>query len=261
MKSENHLTPAKLLGSNDLPAKWKDADVAIICFTPLPNAFRPYVEEVAQKRFFLHSPNDEVHLCRFNDIPFLLISEVYGFSVGATTVEELVHHGINQIIAVGFAGAFIDAPIGQPFIARETKSDLPLARHYGVEDFVSCEPDEELYELLNACIPEDSREWGHYSVWNGNSLYREAPELIGQMKNQGCDVVNMDTLSIYAATPVSARDAKRSVGFIYIGTVTDAMDAKTGEWKSDLIEAVNRESEHPHDKLVKFLVESVLPRL
>ena len=43
------------------------------------------------------------------------------------------------------------------------------------------------------------------------------------MKDQGCDVVNMDTLSIYAVTPVCAHDAHREVGCLYVGTVTDSV--------------------------------------
>ena len=255
----SHLTPEKLLGSNALPPEWAAAQVTFVCFTPFPNGFKKYVEEIAQERYFLHSPNAEVRLCRFEDIPFIVVSEVYGFAVGATTVEELVHHGIRHIIAVGYAGAFNGAPVGHPFVAKDTMSDLPLAAHYGVSEYVRCDPHDELYKLLNACIKDD--DWGHYSVWTGNSLYRETLQVVQHMREQGCDVVNMDTLSIYAVTPVCARNAQRDVGYIYVGTVTDSMGDETEEWKSDLIEAVKREAAHPHDKLVKFMVETVLPRL
>jgi hypothetical protein len=81
------------------------------------------------------------------------------------------------------------------------------------------------------------------------------------MKEQGCEVVNMDTLSIYAVTPVCAHDAQREVSCIYVGTVTDSMGNQSEEWSSDLIEAVNRETVHPHDGLINFMVEIVLPRL
>ena len=256
-----HLTPEKLLGADLLPPVWAAARVAFVCFTPFPNGLNPYVEEPARERYFLHTPNSEVRLCRYEDIPFIVVSEVYGFAVGATTVEELVHHGIRYIIAMGYVGAFNAAPVGQPFVATDTMSDLPLAAHYGVREYVRCAPTDELYELVSACIQDDSADWGHYSVWTGNSLYRESPQLVQHMRDQGCDVVNMDTLSIYAVTPVCAQDAKRDVGCIYVGTVTDSQQDKTEDWKSDLIEAVKREGAHPHDRLVRFLVETVLPGL
>ena len=253
-----HLTPKKLLGSVTLPPEWAAAQVAFVCFTPFPNGFKPYVKQTAQERYFLHSPNSEVRLCQFEDIPFLVISEVYGFAVGATTVEELVYYGIRYIFAVGYVGAFNGAPVGQPFIAKETMSDLPLAAHYGVREFVRCRPTEDLYQLVSSCIAD--QQWGEYVVWTGNRIYRESQPTIQQMKEQGCEVVNMDTLSSYAVTPVCARDAQRDVSCLYVGTVTDS-GSEAEELSSDLIEAVKRETVHPHDELVKFMVEILLPRL
>lgn len=82
---------------------------------------------------------------------------------------------------------------------------------------------------------------------------------------QVCDVVNMDTLPIYAVTPVCVCDAGRDVECIYVGTVTDSTgdgaDDADVDWESDLIEAVQREDVHPHDTLLTLLVERVLPAL
>ncbi len=264
--SSPHLTPAKLLGTNILPPDWAAAQVAFICFTPFPNGFKPYVKVVATERYFLHSPNAEVRLCRVADIPFIVVSEVYGFAVGATTVEELVHYGIKYIIGIGYVGAFNGAPVGQHFIAKDTMSDLPLAAHYGVSEFVHCQPTPEFYEPVTTCVQDETNEmnakpWGHYTVWNGNSLYRESTEIIQQMKARGCDVVNMDTLSVYAVTPICAKDTNREVSCVYVGTVTDSAESDDEAWDSDLIEAVKREAAHPHDHLVRFMVENVLPKL
>ena len=85
-------------------------------------------------------------------------------------------------------------------------SDLPLAAHYGVEAYERCEPTPALLDLLDVCLGVDKAAWGRYTVWNGNSLYRESARIVQQMKNRGCHVVNMDTLSIYTVTPV-CRDA------------------------------------------------------
>ena len=56
----SHLTPEKLLGSNVLPPEWAAAQVAFVCVTPFPNGLKKYVEEPAQERYFLHTPNSEV---------------------------------------------------------------------------------------------------------------------------------------------------------------------------------------------------------
>ena len=256
-----HLTPKKLLGTKLLPPVWDSAKVAFVCFTPFPNGLKKYVVELAHERYFLHTPNSEVRLCRFQDISFIVVSEVYGFAVGATTVEELVHHGIRNIIAMGYVGAFNGAPLGQPFIAKDTMSDLPLAAHYGIPEFVRCKPTGDLYQIVKSCVVKDLTKWGDYSVWTSNSLYRESPEIVQRMRDKHCDVVNMDTLSVYAVTPVCARDSKRGIGCIYVGTVTDSKEKDDVNWDSDLIKAVEREETHPHDKLVKFMVEIILPHL
>lgn len=258
MSSKPHLTPEKLFKNTKLPANWLAAKVAFICFTPLPNGFQKYIKEVSQERYFLHSPNSEVHLCESDGIPFIVLSEVYGFAVGTTTVEELVHYGVEYIIGIGYAGAFNGAQVGQRFIAKDTMSDLPIAMHYGVDVFEHSVVDAEFYKLLKLHIDDT---WGSYTVWNGNSLYREYSETIQEMTTKGCDVVNMDTLSVYAASKVCAEELKKDIHYIYVGTVTDSANTEGEDWDSDLIEAVEGQEQHPHDDLVKFMVEGVLPTI
>ncbi len=258
MSLKPHLTPKKLFGNNKLPNHWAEAKVAFICFTPLPTGFQSYIKEVAQERYFLHSPNAEVHLCQYQETAFITISEVYGFAVGTTTVEELIHYGIDYIIGIGYAGAFNGAKVGQKFVAKDTMSDLPIATHYGIDAFELSKVNIGFYNTIKANL-DDS--WGHYRVWNGNSLYREYSDTIQLMTSKGCDVVNMDTLSVYAASKVCAEELKRDIRFIYVGTVTDSANADGEEWDSDLIEAVEGQEKHPHDDLVKFMVEVLLPEL
>jgi len=258
MFSKPHLTPEKLFKNSKLPAHWAKAKIAFICFTPLPTEFQNYIKEVAKERYFLHSPNSEVYLCEFNGVAFIVLSEVYGFAVGTTTVEELIHYGIDTIIGIGYAGAFNGAAVGQRFVAKDTMSDLPIAKHYGVDAFEHCAAEEQFYSLLNAHIDDT---WGHYTVWNGNSLYREYPETIQQMTAKGCDVVNMDTLSVYATSKVCSDELKKDINYIYVGTVTDSANTEGEDWDSDLIEAVEGQAQHPHDDLVKFMVEVVMPSI
>ena len=60
-----HLTPKKLLKKNTFPTHWTEVKTAFVCFTPFPNGFKKYVIESATERYFLHSPNSEVRLCKF----------------------------------------------------------------------------------------------------------------------------------------------------------------------------------------------------
>ena len=259
--NEAHLSPGKLLAGMPLPALWAKAKSAFICYTPYPQGFEPYVVEVSCERYFLHSPTGEVRLCSYKDIPFIVISEVYGFPVGATTVEELIYRGVDTIIGLGYAGAFNAAPMGRKFIATETVSDLPQAHHYGVEALQAVYPDHELLQMLISCIGEEVHDWGQYRVWNSNSLYREYPVLVQNMKEQGCSAVNMDVLSLYAVAPVCAREAARDIHYVYVGTVTDAESGEEQNWQSDLSNVVSGKGKNPHDDLVRFMVEGLLPRI
>jgi len=257
-----HLTPEKLLHTITFPAHWKEAKIAFVCFTPFPNGFKKYVIETAVERYFLHSPNDEVKLCKFEELSFIVISEVYGFPVGATTVEELVYYGIEQIIGIGYVGAFNGAPIGQSIIGKNTLSDLPIAKHYGVNEFERVYPTNNIYKNLKNAIKIENKKWGDYSIWTSNSLYRETSSLVKKIKEANCDVVNMDALSIYSVGSVCNKEQENDIEFIYVGTVTDSANKEIEEhWESDLLEAVKRKEKHPHDDLVEFMVEKVMKNI
>ena len=261
MMNTSHLTPKKILSKMPVPQRWSDARIAFVCYTPFPQQFSRYVEEISTARTFLHSPKEEVHLCSYKDIPFLVISEVYGFPVGATTVEELIFRGVDTIIGIGYAGAFDSVPMGKKFIAIETISDLPLAYHYGVAALEAVKPHASMFHSLMEMVKEDGDEWGRYRVWNSNSLYREYPDLVERMKGIGCNAVNMDVLSLYAVAPVCARETRRDIQYIYVGTVTDASSTDGENWRSDLSDIVSGKGKNPHDELVKFMVEIFLPSI
>jgi len=81
------------------------------------------------------------------------------------------------------------------------------------------------------------------------------------MKELGCSAVNMDVLSLYAVAPVCAREAARDIHFVYVGTVTDAESGEEQNWQSDLPNVVSGKGKNPHDDLVRFMVEGLLPRI
>lgn len=255
------LTPSKLFNGKILPAKWKEAQAAFICFTPFPAGFEKYIIEISTERFFLHSPCGEVRLCSYNNTSFIILSEVYGFEVGSTTVEELVYYGIKNIIGIGYVGAFNGAPIGQRFIAKSALSDLPIARHYGVEANEEVYPSTKFYSIIKNLGESDRTIWEEYSVWCTNSLYREYPATIKDMKERNCSVVNMDTISVYAVAALCAKETGSEINYIYVGTVTDSESEDGESWQTGLIETITTDKKQPHDELSEYLVEKVLPAI
>jgi len=81
------------------------------------------------------------------------------------------------------------------------------------------------------------------------------------MKGIGCNAVNMDVLSLCAVAPVCARETRRDIQYIYVGTVTDASSTDGENWRSDLSDIVSGKGKNPHDELVKFMVEKFLPSI
>lgn len=259
--STPYLTPQRLLNDRRLPSQWLAARVAFVCFTPFPPAFEPYVVEVASTRYFIHSPVGEVRLCCYSGIYFIVISEVYGFEVGSTTVEELVYYGIHDIIGIGYAGAFNGAPMGQWFIVKAAMSDIPLAKHYGVEEYQPIAPDREMYARVRTIAAATGSTWEEWMVWCTNSIYREYPGTVADMKARGCSIVNMDTVAIYAVARVCALETEKRVRYIYVGTVTDSMEGGGVDWESQLIETIESEESQSHHSLIQCMVEQVLPAL
>ena len=187
-----------------------------------------------------------------------MISEVYGFAVGTTTIEELVHYGIDTIIGVGYVGAFTEAATGDKFIADSVMSDLPLATHYGVGAFEPVMPSNRLDAFLSERLSSLAHSLRRLKVWNSNSLYREYGDTVARMKSRGCQVVNMDTLSVFAAARLCREETGRPIEYAYAGTVTDA-EGTDDEWESDLMDAIGGEKASSHDELIRILVTRAMP--
>ena len=253
-----HLTPSHLFSNNQFPGEWNRVKTAYICFTPFPQGFAPYVKEIRKQRFFLHSPPSEVRFCQYGENSFVVISEVYGFAVGTTTVEELIHYGVETIIGVGYVGAFNGAPTAQKFLTASARSDLSVGLHYGYAPMKPAFPSKKLNNFLKGKITKFSKSCPEYHVWNSNSLYREYEEVLEKMKSEGCQVVNMDSLSVFAAAELCARESEKRVEYAYLGTVTDSSGGEEG-WDTDLMETIGGDKSQSHDELIQILVEELIP--
>ena len=94
-------------------------------------------------------------MCRYHEIPFIVISEVYGFLVGARTAEGLLFRRVISTLGIGYAGAFNAAPKGKLFIAIETMSDPSLASHFVVSAFDRVQPNNNLLSITLDCLEND----------------------------------------------------------------------------------------------------------
>src|SRR5579863_5537685 len=110
--------PTKIHKDKVLPY---NVDIAIICFTPMPECFKQFEithstiryfsennepsisshntlhNDIQRLRYFLHIHPTHVMFCKYKDINFIVISEVYGGPVAVSIVEELAFYGISFI--------------------------------------------------------------------------------------------------------------------------------------------------------------------
>ena len=205
-----YITPDKILSGKQLPY---DCKTAFVCYCPYPEIFDEYLIKIAKERYFISSPISEVKFCKFNDTNFIVISEVYGGPVSATTVEELSYYGIELIIGIGFVGGLYQGEIGQNFYLEKSLAESGTTPYYSDQEF--CYPSESLVRTFQKFIG-----------WTTNALYREYSSEVKLAVEKGCQVVNMDTSHLYAACE------KLKIKCIYYGTITDIIEEEN--WNDSL---------------------------
>ena len=71
-------------------------------------------------------------------------------------------------------------------------------------------------------------------------------------------MVNLDTLSVFAAGQLCARESGKRIEYGYIGTVTDSSEGDEG-WDSDLMDAIGGDKGQSHNELIRKTVEIIIP--
>lgn len=209
-----------------------EINTAIICYCPFPEYLEEFVISVSTERYFIHSSPSEVRFCETkpkNRTKFLVISEVYGGPVSATTVEELHYYGIKNVIGIGFAGGLEkDNKLGDIFLANKCFADDGTTCKYTDKEFINCHYDVDIIKKQFKKLYCDIK---IKNVWCGSALYNETVEETNKAIDKGCQVVNMDTSHLYAITNIKDMNA------LYFGIITD-VHKDDGEWKNGLFDIV-----------------------
>ncbi len=223
-------------------------DTAIICYCPFPQYLNKYVTHVADKRYFIHSPITEVHFCCVNEHKFIVISEVYGGPVSATTVEELSYYGVKRIIGVGFAGGLQSGmKIGDVFFAESSFADDGTTCKYTDDEIIHYQS-----EGLNL-LPQPEFEIEPKRVWTGSALYNETRSETQNAIDKGCQVVNMDTAHLYAISQL------KGISSMYFGIVTDIhSDTEWVNGLSDIVKTKKSVVMTVQDMLLEQLIEKIV---
>lgn len=208
--------------------------------------FRPeyiIIEEQYHSRILVHVPPSNMKISSCDKIKYVVISEVYGGPVTATTMEELAYYGIETVIGFGYVGSFnFDLSIGDNIIVSSALSEKGTTPHYSSAKFAF--PCPFYYELLKD-------EFKSVISWTTNVLYREYTKDIEKVLLEGCSVVNMETSHFYACAE------KLGIKAIYFATVSDFLGS---DWKISLgcsIRGLTTPLDEATDKLLNSVFSSL----
>ena len=125
-----------------------------------------------------------------------------GFGVGAPNLaikmELLIAHGAKRFVAVGTAGALMNAhPIGAFIIAPKALAEDGVAHHYLSESFAQADP--ALFQDWSAYAKEKNLpQFQPGSAWSFSAIFKESPAHIHRVKEKGCSLVEMEAATLYA---------------------------------------------------------------
>lgn len=242
-RSIPYITPNKLLGDKCLPL---DCKLAFICYCPMPIGFNKFKINIKlNDRYFVHIHNSHIDFCQYNNINFIVIAEVYGGPVSATTVEELKYYGIETIIGIGFVCSLKQSlSPGTLIVADNTLNESDTIPHYldkqatngKVSGTNNSNRENDLYVKPAIIFNEERTDsiFQSVCVWTTNALYREYKDDVIYALEMGCSVVNIDTSHLYAVCNCL------NIRCRYYAVVSDVIVEDTNDtWTNDLTKALN----------------------
>lgn len=257
-----HLTPQSLVGQRFAPDVFGDIRVAIVGYCPPPSRLERYAPERVTDQHFIHVSPDSVRILSHNGRRFLSLAHVYGGPVSSATVEELAYYGIEVILAYGLAGGLGSKGLrmGDFYLVEDAFAADGTTRHYTDAPVVAA--DTGLREAVLAGWPGTIPP---VRAATGDAIYREDDAMLDGFRREGCDIVNLDSSHLFAASVTNS--ANRRLRTIQCGVISDVVAATPGgEHESTLSEMLSGKTGgfNPLERtgdIVAFYIETLAPKL
>jgi len=230
-----HLTPQSLVGQRFPPDVFGDIRVAIVGYCPPPSRLERYAPQRVTDQHFIHVSPDSVRILSHEGRRFLSLAHVYGGPVSSATVEELAYYGIEVILAYGLAGGLGSQGLrmGDFYLVEDAYAADGTTRHYTDATVVAA--DKGLREAVLAGWPGTITP---VRAATGDAIYREDDAMLDGFRSQGCDIVNLDSSHLFAASLTNS--ANRRLRTIQCGVISDVVAATPGgEHESTLSEMLS----------------------
>lgn len=266
-KTDPHLTPAKLVGQRFPRDTFGDTKIALVAYCPPPRALQKYNPVATSDQYFIHVSPDSVKKLSHNGINFLSLVHVYGGPVSATTVEELAYYNFDYILAYGLAGGLgtQNLKMGDFYLVDKALAVDGTTRHYISEPIVNADSSLKA-QILELWSRTNAEPIHAVQAITGDTLYREDEVFLESAREQGCDIVNLDSSHLYAVSQVN--NENKHLKTIECGVISDVTGGSTDkEWDSTLSVMLSGQSTNAlnplelTDKIVEFYIEQLAPIL
>ena len=257
---EYHLTPKSLVGERFGPDVFGDVSIALIGYCPPPQAIDEYAPERVADQHFIHVSPDSVRILSHGGRRFLSLAHVYGGPVSSATVEELAYYGIDTILAYGLAGGLgtKNLAMGDFYRVDTAYAFDGTTPHYSGDKIVSA--DAGLRTTIAGLWPGMTG----VQAGTGDAIYRESDALLDSYRVAGCDIVNLDSAHLFAAS--LANSAGRNIRTIQCGVLSDIVSgtAQSESTLGAMLSTTGATGLNPLERtgdIVRFYIETLAPRL
>ncbi len=257
-----HLTPRSLVGERFGSDVFGDIRMALVGYCPPPARLERYNPQRVGDQHFIHVSPDSVRILSHAGQRLLSLAHVYGGPVSASTVEELAYYGIETILAYGLAGGLGSKGLemGDFYLVEDAFAADGTTRHYSSEPVVAA--DGGLRELILGSWPGAITP---VRAATGDAIYREDDAMLEGFRAEGCDIVNLDSSHLFAASLNNAEG--RRVRTIQCGVISDVVSAEPGAGSESTLSTMlsgGAGGFNPLERtgdIVAYYIEQLAPRL
>ena len=257
-----HLTPRSLVGQRFASDVFGGIKVALLGYCPPPSALDRYQPQRVTDQHFIHISPDSVRILRHGTERFLSLAHVYGGPVSSATVEELAYYGIEVILAYGLAGGLGSKGLkmGDVYLVEDAFAADGTTRHYTDAEIIPAD-----LALKKAILAGWNGTITPVRAATGDAIYREDDAMLDRFRTAGCDIVNLDSSHLFAASLINAEG--RRMRTIQCGVISDIVTADPATEAESTLSAMltgNADGFNPLQRtgdIVSFYIERLVPEL
>ncbi|MCX6015045.1 MAG: nucleoside phosphorylase [Chloroflexales bacterium] len=121
-----------------------------------------------------------------------------GGPIGSALIEELIGHGIRQIVAIGGAGSLQQQlTVGHVVVPTMALRDEGTSYHYVAPSrWIAAQP--AVTQVIREVLTEQQIPYVEGPTWTTDAFYRETVAKVERRRNEGCLTVEMENASFLA---------------------------------------------------------------